>query len=588
MMLPIRLGTDLQHNGQPVCLDPDKLSRHLHCIGATGAGKTVAIHALMRPILMEPRHKAAVFIIDPMGNLSVDLLRWMASRRCPEHVRRRLVYIEPARSESVLPFNPLRAVTDENRYYHAARAVDLVLRAWSAQDLAMQPRLMQWSYKAMAAMAALRLPIAMSRYLLHPGTQEHKALLERIPESIRHQWSQILEAKGAESTRILESTRNRFDPFYEAPQARRMFGTFESRFDVEQFIRDRRIVILNVAKLGKLPRLLGSTIGSLVANEVFETAFNLATTHGRKFVEPTYLLLDECQMFVSPDIEDALPTCRQMGLRLILAHQSFSQLQQGDIDMSNIIWQARNRLMFANSAEDADIIAEELATLTFDPMRIKDQRTSRKQLISGYRIEWLLSEGVSQTQADSTIEQRSIGYSRGRSESRPLGGTGMVLGDQSGQSHGTTTGGTHAASESTSRSRSQHMVPIHDTIEEISNVTYRSFDEHRQEWRKIVRELQTGVAFGRFVDDPQLYHIGIDHNPVRETPTLETRYQELLQRNFEQEFFISAEEADRLAERDRLRLLRPGPIVLDVELVPRPGETCPEKETRQEPPDPFR
>jgi len=557
MKLPIKLGVDLNDPGRKtVVLPEEKLRRHLHCIGATGAGKTVSIHAVLRPILKQTgRDAACVFVIDPMGNLSRDLLMWIASPYCPDHVRRRLIYIEPARSEYVIPFNPLRMVNDENLYYHTARAVDLVMRAWSAQNLAEQPRLMRWSYNAMAAMAALRLPLVMSRYLLHPGSDEHDAILELIPDETRGHWKRLLYDGRGNAETVLDSTRNRFQPFYKSPQVRRMFGTFDSRFDTERFIRERRIVILNVAGLGKMTGLLSSTIGSLVANEVFETTFNLATTLGRQAVEPTYLLLDECQKFVSPDVEDALPTCRQMGLRLILAHQSFSQLQRGDIDMSNIIWQARNRLMFANSAEDADIIAEELATLTFDPMAIKDRRTSLKQLIAGYRIEWLESEGITETHADSTVDQRSVGYSRGKNESHRLGADGMVLGDQSGQTHGTTTGGTHADSHSTSRSRSQHLVPIHEQFEEVSNVTFRSFDDHRQEWRRIVRQLRTGEAFGQFDSDPQLHHLQIDHRPVRETRSLETRYQELLQKNFEQEFFISTAEAERLAEQDRLRLL---------------------------------
>jgi len=45
-----------------------------------------------------------------MGNLSRDLLHWIASKHCPEHVRERLLYIEPANSEYVLPFNPLQHV----------------------------------------------------------------------------------------------------------------------------------------------------------------------------------------------------------------------------------------------------------------------------------------------------------------------------------------------------------------------------------------------------------------------------------------------------------------------------------------------
>lgn len=571
-MLPVRLGVDLDGNNRPLYLDPESLRTHLHLVGATGAGKTTAIHALLRPLMAEPRDQNCLFVIDPMGNLSFDLLRWMATPYCPQHVRDRLVYIEAARDEFVMPFNPLNACVDDNRYYHVARAVDLILRAWTAQNLAEQPRLMQWSYKAMTAMAAMKFPIAISRFLLHPGSDEHAALLRRIPGEIQHHWQEILKAKGGEAVRILESVRNRFDPFYEAPQARRMFGTFESRFDTERFIRERRIVIVNVAKLGRIPERLGNTLGSMILNEVFETAFNMATLHGRQAVEPTYVLMDEFQRFVGPDIEEALPTVRQMGLRLILAHQSFSQLEQGDIDLSHMIWQARNRLMFANSAKDAEIIANELAILTFDPMKIKQQLMTRRQLIAGYRTEWLSSKTTTHTHADSRIDQRSVGFNRSDGKSRKSGQGLPTQNEGSGTSHGHTTGGTVADSHGISNGQSESLVPIHEEFDEISSINYVPFDEHFLEWQRIIRQLRTGVAFGQFVNDPKLHHLKIDFDPVVESPRAQAAFEELLARNFEQDMFISKEEADRLAEQERLRLLTEPPISLTgavLDLPPR-------------------
>ncbi|MCA9078425.1 MAG: TraM recognition domain-containing protein [Planctomycetaceae bacterium] len=555
MRLPIRLGIDLRNDCHPVFVNPAGLARHTHLVGQTGAGKTTAIHTLLRPLMCEPRKKCCLFVIDPMGHLSFDLLRWIASNKCPEHVRERLVYIEPAREDIVMPFNPLRFTTEGNRYYQTARAVDLILRAWTAQDLSQQPRLAQWAYKAMCAMAVLDLPIAMSRYLLHPGTDEHKAILRKMPDEISFHWNEILDAKGNEAVRILESTRNRFDIFYEAPPARRMFGTFESRFNCERFIRERKIVIVNTAKLGRIPTHLGNTIGSLVANEIFETAYNMATLHGKAVVDPTYLLMDEFQRFISPDIEDAIPTCRQMGLRLILAHQSFSQLWRGEIDLRSMVWQAANRLMFANNFEDADIIANELATLTFDPMVVKDQRTTLKQLIVGYRREWLQTEGFARTQADSVIDQRSVGYSRNESESRPVQRPRGTLSEGTSHSDGHVTGGTRADSRSDSFGRHEVNVPIHETIEEIAGKTFVSFEEYRLEWMKIIRQLKTGICFGRFADDDWLYQILVDYAPVHANPRTDARMQELIERNFEQDLFISASEADRLGEEDRRRLL---------------------------------
>ena len=75
----------------------------------------------------------------------------------------------------------------------------------------------------------------------------------------------------------------------------------------------------------RVPLHLGTTIGSLALNEILETALNLP----HDVVRPTYVLLDEFQNFDGPDVYDAIPTVRQQGVRLILAHQSFSQLKQG-------------------------------------------------------------------------------------------------------------------------------------------------------------------------------------------------------------------------------------------------------------------
>lgn len=562
----IRIGVDLDRGNRPVMLDPDFLRTHLHLVGATGAGKTTAIHALLRPLMKDHRRKCSMFVVDPMGSLSLDLLNWIASRKCPEHVRERLVYIEPAREDTVVPINPLRFVSEANRYYQVARAVDLILRAWTAQDLGQQPRLMQWSYRAMCSMAAMGYPISMSRFLLHPGSQEHNALLAKLPEDIRHHWQEILNARGSEATRILESTRNRFDPFYESVVLRRMFGSTQSHFDVERMIRERRIVIVNVAPMGRIPSQLGGTIGSLIVNEILETARNMTTRYGRKSVEPTYLLLDEFQKFAaSPDIEDALPTVRQLGLRLILAHQSFSQLVQGDIDLTNMIWQARSRLMFVNSAEDADIIANELAVLTFDRFRIKQQLSNKREVVTGYRKEWLESEGVSDTHSDGTSDQQTFGYSAAAGDTRDQTGQKVSHRDTTGSNRNQGTGSNSSDSRSQSRGRSQALVPIHETREEVSSITFESFDEHRLEWMKVVRELKTGEAFGHFVDDDWLYHLNIHYDAVRQTSTQQQRLQELLQRNFEQDIFISAEAADRLAEQDRQRLLGPDRIILPTE-----------------------
>ena len=92
-MIPISIGVN-QETGEQITLSPDLFRTHFHLLGATGSGKTNTIHQMLRAILATPRPKCALFLIDPMGNLSTDLLKWIASERlCPQHVRERLMHV---------------------------------------------------------------------------------------------------------------------------------------------------------------------------------------------------------------------------------------------------------------------------------------------------------------------------------------------------------------------------------------------------------------------------------------------------------------------------------------------------------------
>ena len=72
------------HTGAEVGFDSDHLARHMHLIGSTGSGKTTALLTIIRQILTMVYEQPCLFVIDPMGNLSHDLLRWMANTRyCP-------------------------------------------------------------------------------------------------------------------------------------------------------------------------------------------------------------------------------------------------------------------------------------------------------------------------------------------------------------------------------------------------------------------------------------------------------------------------------------------------------------------------
>lgn len=92
-----------------VAVDAERVAPHLHLIGSTGSGKSsTAIH-LIRHLLTGLYQRASLpVLVDPMGNLSMHLLCWMASAGYSPSCRcMRLLCIEPTREEIMLPFNPL-------------------------------------------------------------------------------------------------------------------------------------------------------------------------------------------------------------------------------------------------------------------------------------------------------------------------------------------------------------------------------------------------------------------------------------------------------------------------------------------------
>ncbi len=374
--------------------------------------------------------------------------------------------------------------------------------------------------------------------------------MERLPRDLQAMWTEILTARGSEAIKLLESTRNRLAPFFESGILRRMFGSVENSFDVRRFILDRKIVIVNLKSFGRLDAHIADAIGGFIVNEVLQSAMNMKPSE----VDPTYLLLDEFQHFVGPDLFDAIPVVRQLGLRLILAHQSFSQLVKGDLDLTNIIWQARSRLMFANDAEDADIIANELATLTFDPMKLKDVLYSKRQRIVGHRREWL--ESMTSTTTESTSNDETESRSSTEREGKSISDQSDHGSKSEGRDSGVSQGRSHrnAHSSGSSHGRSETLVPIHEDFVEVASKTFQSFDEHRLEFAKRIRLKPTGHAFAKFRDDTRIRDVAIEHTPLIVTDRLEQRLDELLSENFSGEFFRSKQDAEREDEMLRLRL----------------------------------
>lgn len=562
-MSKIVLGNDVE-SGDRIHIPIEALAQHLHIVGGTGKGKTTALLTILHGLMTAPGDDACFIIIDRMGGFSHDLLMWFSSEFCPRDVRERLLYVKPAREDVVLGFNPLLYDTQAHGYFKVARATDVVLRAWESVNIEAMPRLARWTFNAFWAAAQLGLTISDCNHLLLPGSQYHKPLLEALPDALRSEWSELLDSRSSEVLRTLDSSRNRLKPYFESDVLRRMFGSTENRLDIRRFMEQRRILLIDLSQENRLSLQLADAIGGLVLNEVLATARSLPP--GVRY--PTNIVLDEFQNFVGPDIEAAIPEVRQLGLRLILSHQSFSQLKRGDHDLTSLIFQAQSRLMFGVHGEDAELLASELASLTYDPLKIKDELYSRRQMVTGHEIRELVSRQNSHSHSDQWNQTYGTNWGGTASWTRPNGEvrpTSYGHADSHGGSGTSGSGG--GTSQSYSEGTSQTFLPQYEEYMELSRRSYFTNDEQRALWAQEVRKLQRGQAVLQIFDDDRLHrvkvrrsapgHLSWGHEDiVRYLPEALDDYEQLVEENFRLPEFMSPQEVDRESERRILDVIR--------------------------------
>jgi hypothetical protein len=525
------------------------------------------LHTLLRPLLLDPTDRSCFIIVDRLGNLSQEMLLWMASPEyCTDDVRERLVYIQPSREDVVLPFNPLLYDTPAHGYYKVERATEIILRAWESVNIEAMPRLARWVFNSFWAAAQMGLTIADCVHFLLPGSPYHEPLLRMLPPRLQAEWEDIYRAKGGEAQRILDSSRNRLKPYFESEILRRMFGAAQNCLDVERFMREGSIVLVDLAPQNRLSGPLGNTIGSLILNEIIATARGLAGS-ARRY--STYVFLDEFQNFVGPDIDSALPEVRQLGLKLLLSHQSFSQLKRGDHDLTSMIFQAQSRMMFGVQGEDADILAHELAALTFDPDRIKHEIYSRRQLVNGLERVELSSWANSQAAADQWTRQYGSNWSASQGTTRHRLNPLPTETHTDTRGHSEIDGYGGSTSYGTSHGRHETLVPTYEEFIELASRNYVNFDEQKSIWARDVRHLTTGETLLRLVDDPSIYHVAVKRSApgylrhdlagiMQHHPELIERMEELVARNFESDFFTSAQLIDEQTQKRLTNLVRPG------------------------------
>lgn len=144
----------------------------------------------------------------------------------------------------------------------------------------------------------------------------------------------------------------------ETPELRNIFGQSASSFTFEDVFKDGKIVLIN---LSGVPSDAASLAGTILMQSMWQA---IQTFRGQ-LDRSSYLYLDEFQSFMKLPIgaEEMLAKARSFKLGMRLAHQNLDQLN-GLPELRGVIKaNARNKVLFKLSADDANQMARELGPL---------------------------------------------------------------------------------------------------------------------------------------------------------------------------------------------------------------------------------
>lgn len=340
---------------RPVGLSVPDARHHLWVIGATGAGKsTLCVHG----VLADAAAGRAAIVLDPKGDLVTDIVA-----RLPAAARARTVLIDPDHPAATGPLwpclNPLTPAYPgtESRPVGDA-AVENVTTVFSRVFAT------AWGHRSedLLRVACLTLragpgPASLAQLpaLLTDATARRRAVAHLDPTGrLAEFWAWFDHLADSSRAQISAPLLNKLRAILLRPFAEALLCG-PSTVDLPRLLDNGGLLLVRLPK-GALGEDTVRLIGSLLVAQIWQAALARAhqPEHRRRDAS---LLLDECQNFLHLPyrIEDMLAEARGFRLSITLAHQHLAQLTPALRD--GIATNARNKIMFAVSPDDAAVLA---------------------------------------------------------------------------------------------------------------------------------------------------------------------------------------------------------------------------------------
>jgi hypothetical protein len=329
------------HMGQTrtVTLSPEQRVRHVHCIGASGTGKSTL---LLNMLIQDIERGEGVALLDPHGDLVDHVLA-----RIPPARQSDVILLDPSDEEYVIGFNILSAHSDLEKNLLASDLVSVFRRlstSWGDQ---------MTSVLGNAVLAFLESDRGgtlsdLRRFLIEDRFRAEFLKTVKDPEVVYY-WTQ---AYRYVSGRSQGSIITRLDAFLRPKPIRYMVSQKENRLDFAEIMNSGKILLAKLSQ-GAIGEENAQLLGSLLVSKFHQLVMGRqqAKEEDRR---PFWLYIDEFAHFVTPSMATLLSGARKYRLGLVLAHHDIQQLESRDQNvLSAVLSNAGTRVCFRVGDQDA-------------------------------------------------------------------------------------------------------------------------------------------------------------------------------------------------------------------------------------------
>lgn len=338
----------------------------MYVVGKTGKGKSKFLLSCIVQDIMAGR---GCGVIDPHSDLITEVLSVLDSygALADPAVQQRLIYLDPTRTDYVIPFNVLGLPAAP--YEMAQNVIEAFRRTW-AESLAAAPNFENnMLYALLVLIKARRTLVELPRLWLDDGFREQLLVQVNDPELTTF-FTQRFARWGRDAALRIESLLNKATALTMNPYLRLMLGQPANHLDF-QYVMDKGYVLL--ANLGHCDEESQKLIGNLITTGFEQAAFarhDIRPSARRPF----YLYIDEFQDFSAgtgsgKTFSRILSGARKMGLHLIIAHQNLSQLSERL--KGAVIGNVWTKVIFGISEDDAYEFARLVGLGEVNPHTIK-------------------------------------------------------------------------------------------------------------------------------------------------------------------------------------------------------------------------